>query len=60
MRRLHQGTQSARAVALDHGARSLDRQTRDESCVPRNAAAVFTRLIGATHNKVLDLFRLER
>ena len=59
VRRVHQRAQSARAIALEHRARRLDRQSRREPRVTRHAAAVLAALVGAADDDVLDLLRLE-
>src|SRR5205807_887822 len=49
----------AAAIALQYRAGNLDRQSGEEPGMPRNAAAVLSRLIGAADDDILDLFRVE-
>ena len=51
--------QAARAIALQNGARNLDRQSGRQSRVARNAARVFATLVGAADDDVLDLLGFE-
>src|SRR6185312_8920224 len=45
----------AAAIALQHRARDLDRQPRDERRVPRDATAVLAALVAAADDDILDL-----
>src|SRR5262249_3832937 len=53
------GVEPAAAIALQHRTRDLYRQAGQEPGMPPHAAAVLARLIGATDDDVLDLFRVE-
>ena len=59
LRRHRDRVQAGAAIALQHRARDLDRQSGDQRSVARHAAAVLAGLIGAADDDILDLLGRE-
>src|SRR3954463_5171855 len=59
MRRVHNRSETARAVTLQHSSRDLDWQIGGKAGVTRYAARIFTALIRAADHDVFNLLRLE-
>ena len=51
--------EAAAAIALQHRAGDLDRQSGEQPGMARDAAAVLARLVGAADDDILDLLRVE-
>jgi hypothetical protein len=58
MRRVHNRSETARAVTLQHSSRDLDWQIGGKAGVTRYAARIFTALIRAADHDVFNLLAL--